>query len=305
MKTTVKIILLSLPVILLTVCTLQAEEPAAVPQVASPNETAVAPEPAAQRVMRGEEYFNDILEKIKSDNPEEGARLEKLRDENPKLFRMEIRKSARDYMAKQAGFESNQPRRQGPMGGEQPMDMRDDRESMQGMMGREKVREHMQARENEMTAWLEKNEPEKAKELAALKETDPKGYMRRMMLEMKNYRQIIDAEQANPALAEVLRKDLVLKQKRNELLEQLKGTTDEAKKKELTEQLRTVLGERFDLIVQKKQLRYEELKKKLEELQQAVNKSQAELETIKSKKAEQIEKHLQELQSQSESIDWN
>ena len=302
MKTIVKIILLSLPVILLAVCTLRAEEPATavppIPQVAPPNETVNAPELTKERLMRGEEYFTDLLEKIKKDDPNEGARLEKLRSEDPKLFRMGIREFMREHGMRPG------PLTEQPMEGqgERPMNMRGDRDQM---MGREKVREHMQARENEMTAWLEKNEPAKAKELAALKETDPQGYMRRMMLEMKNYREIIDAEQANPALAEVLKKDLVLKQKRNELLEQLKGTTDEAKKKELTEQLRTVIGERFDLIVQKKQLKYEELKKKLEELQQTVNKSQAELENIKSKKAEQIEKHLQELQSQSENLNWD
>ncbi|MDD5011790.1 MAG: hypothetical protein PHQ00_06680, partial [Phycisphaerae bacterium] len=153
-------------------------------------------------------------------------------------------------------------------------------------------------------SWLEKNEPEKAKELAALKASDPPGY-RRMMFEMRNYRQIIEAEQTNPALAEALKQDITLKQKRNELLEKIKGTTDEKKKAELTTQLKEVIEQRFDLIVQKKQLRYEELQKRLEDLQQIVNKSQAELETLKSKKAEQTEKHLEELLSQTERIDWD
>ena len=188
------------------------------------------------------------------------------------------------------GLEPNKPR-----GGEPPM----------GMASREKMREHMQARENELMTWLEKNDPNKAKELSALKEKDPDAYMRRMMFEIKNYRQIMETEQTNPALAEVLKKDLVLKQKRNDLLDQIKATTDEAKKKELTAQLKTVLGDRFDLIVQKKQLRYEELKKKLEELQQNVKRSQTELETIKSQKDKQVEQHLEELLSNSEKIDWN
>ena len=195
------------------------------------------------------------------------------------------------------GTEPNRLRPRAPMEGrgDQPM----------YLMNREKIREHMQARENELIAWLEKNEPAKAKELAALKEKDPPAYMRRMMLEMKNYRQIMETEQTNPALAEVLKKDLALKQKRNDLLEQIKGTTDEAKKKELTNQLKTVVGDSFDLIVQKKQLKYEELKKKLEELQQNVKKSQSELESIKSKKTEQVEQRLKELLSQSEKIDWD
>jgi hypothetical protein len=195
------------------------------------------------------------------------------------------------------GTEPNRFHPRAPMEGrgDQPMDFKD----------REKIREHMQTRENELIAWLEKNEPAKAKELTALKEKDRPAYMRRMMLEMKNYRQIMETEQSNPALAEVLKKDLALKQKRNELLEQIKGTTDEAKKKELTNQLKTVVGDSFDLVVQKKQLKYEELKKRLEELQQNVKKSQAELESIKSKKTEQVEQRLKELLSQSEKIDWD
>lgn len=170
---------------------------------------------------------------------------------------------------------------------------------------REGIRQHVQEKEIELMNWLDKNDPNKAKELKALKETNKRAYGRRMMFEMRNYRQIIEAEQLNPALAEVLKKDMVLKQQRNELLEQIKSTGDEAKKKELTEQLKDVLGQRFDLIVEKKQLRYEELKKKLEELQQSVNRSQAELKTIKDKKAEQVEKHLQQVLNQTEQINWD
>jgi tRNA/tmRNA/rRNA uracil-C5-methylase (TrmA/RlmC/RlmD family) len=237
-----------------------------------------------------EEIMAKLLEKIKKEDPNEAAKLANLREEDPKAFRMEFRKYMKEHGQRPEGFEPNQFR-----GSEGPM----------GQMGRENIREHIQARENELMTWLQKNDPNKAKELSALKEKDPPAYMRRMMFEMKNYRQIIEAEQTNPALAEVLKKDLALKQKRNDLLDQIKETTDEAKKKELTDQLKTVIGDRFDLIVQKKQLKYEELKKKLEELQQNVKKSQTELENIKSKKTEQVELHLKDLLNQSEKIDWD
>ena len=298
MKTAVKILLLSLPFTLLAVCSLQAKEsdsnapPSPPPEAVSPAPQQPG-EPRAEfdreRPMR-EEVMTKVLEKIKKEDPNEAAKLENLRKEDPKAFRMEFRKYMQEHGHGPEGFEPNKPR-----GDEPPM----------GMMGREKMREHMQARDNELMTWLQKNDPNKAKELSALKEKDPPAYMRRMMFEMKNYRQIIETEQTNPALAEVLKKDLALKQKRNDLLDQIKGTTDEAKKKELTNQLKTVIGDRFDLIVQKKQLRYEELKKKLEELQQNVKKSQTELESIKTKKAEQVEQHMKELLSQSEKIDWN
>jgi len=302
MKMTAKIFLLTAFVVLLAVCVLQAEEPKentppSPPAAVSPPEPEAAPGQETKRPVRGEEFFTNLLEKIRQDDPNEAARLEKLRNEDPKLFREEIRKATRQLRPGPEGLAPDRLRR-----GTQ---MEENSEGPMGMMGREKVREHIQERENELMAWLEKNEPEKAKELAALKTTDPPAYKRRLMFEMRNYRQIIDAEQTNPALAEVLKKDMALKQKRNELLEKIKGTADEKQKEELTKQLKEVLGQRFDLIVQKKQLKYEELKKKLEDLQQVVNKSQAELENLKSKKAEQIDKHMEELMSHSEKLNWD
>jgi hypothetical protein len=175
---------------------------------------------------------------------------------------------------------------------------------MSGMPG-ERMREHFKQKENELMNWFQQNDPNKAKELRDLKENDLRAYNRRMMLEMRNYWGIIEAQLSNPALAEVLKKDMVLKEKRNQLLEQIKATKDETKKTELTQQLKDVLGQRFDLIVQKKQLRYEELKKRLEQLQDDLKKSQAELETIKDKKEQQVQKHLDELLNRSEEIDWN
>jgi ribosomal protein S10 len=300
MKMTAKLFLLTVPVVLLTVCALQAKESEA--NTPPPPAAVSAPEPAAspnqemKRSMRGEDFLTNLLEKIRQDDPNEAARLEKLRNEDPKLFHEEMRKAARQLRPRPEGAESDQPRRG---------TMEENSEGPMGMMGREKIREHMQEKETELMTWLEKNEPEKAKELTALKTTDPPAYKRRMMFEMRNYRQIIDAEQTNPALAEVLKKDMVLKQKRNELLEKIKGTTDEKQKEELTKQLKEVIGQRFDLIVQKKQLKYEELKKKLEDLQQIVNKSQAELENLKSKKAEQIDNYMEELMSHSEKLNWD
>jgi hypothetical protein len=173
-----------------------------------------------------------------------------------------------------------------------------------GMVG-QRIRHNVQERETELMTWLEQNDPNKAAELKALKEKDARAYARRMMLEMRNYWGIMDAQRTNPALAEVLKKDMVLKQKRSELLEKYKIATDDAAKAELKEQLKDVLEQRFDLIVQKKQLRYEDLKKRLEQLQEDLKKSQAELESLKDKKDQQVQNHLDELLNRSEEIDWN
>lgn len=173
-----------------------------------------------------------------------------------------------------------------------------------GMIG-QRIRHNVQERETELMTWLEQNDPNKASQLKELKEKDPKAYNRRMMSEMRNYWGVMDAQRTNPELAEVLKKDIVLKQQRSDLLEKYKAATDESVKAELKEQLKEVLNQRFDLIVQKKQLRYEELKKRLEQIQEDLKKSQAELDTIKDKKEQQVQKHLDELLSHSENIDWN
>jgi hypothetical protein len=175
---------------------------------------------------------------------------------------------------------------------------------MPGLAG-QRMRHNVQEREAELMSWLEQNDPNKAKELKALKEKDVKAYARRMMFEMRNYWGIMDAQRTNPALAEVLKKDMVLRQQRSELLEKYKAAKDDAAKAEIKEQLKEVLGQRFDLIVQKKQLRYEDLKKRLEQLQEDLKNSQTELEGLKGKKEQQVQKHLEELLSRSEEIDWD
>ncbi|MGA2915969.1 MAG: hypothetical protein ABSE89_08100 [Sedimentisphaerales bacterium] len=242
-----------------------------------------------------EAYIAELLEKVKADDPNKAQKLEKLRQENPRLFQVEMRKIAWQYKEPREGLEPGPFHRGGPMQDTEGGPMR----------GREMLRDRFHNMEAELISWLEKNEPQTAKELAALKEKDPRAYMRRLSIETKKYREIIDAEQTNPALAELLKKDLGLKQKRNELLEKYKAATDAKQKKELMTQLKEVTSERFDLILQKKQLKYEELKKKLEELQKNVNSSQAELENYKKNKDELIKKHLDDLINQSGQFDWD
>ncbi len=304
MKATLKMALLPTLILLLTAVFAYAQEAnQPEPPAAPPPEPQVTPPPELQnrpRFMLDEAYIAELLEKVKQNDPNEAQRLENLRKENPGLFQVEIRKLA--FQQHRASQEEGP----GP-------DRFSRREAMQGpptdestaLRGKEWGRERLHEKETELISWLEKNEPSDANQLAALKEKDPRAYMRRLAVEMKKYREIIEAEKTNPAMAEVLKKDLGLKQERNELLEKYKSATDEKQKKELTAQLKEVLGERFEVFLQKKQLKYEELKKKLEELQKDVKKSQADFESIKSKKTEQVEQKLKDLLSQSEKIEWD
>lgn len=288
METIQKMALLPIIILILTVVLTYAQ----------PNEPpAGAPEASQEgtRFTLDESYVADLLGRIKLDDPNEAQRLENLREENPGLFEVEIRKLAWRYHTPPEGFEPSRPRREivtpGPA---------DESTTLRGRsMGHDRLHD-MTA---EFISWLEKNDPLAAKELAALKEKDPPAYTRRLSAEMKKYREIIDAEQTNPALAELLKKDLKLKQKRNELLSKLTGTTDEKQKEKLTAQLKEVVGDRIDIETQKKQLEYESLKKKLEQLQQDVNKSRTELENYKNNKEDLIKKDMDDLINKSVPLD--
>ena len=241
-----------------------------------------AAEPQEERGQSGGAFTQKILDDIRAKDPNQANRLEKLRQEDPQEFRMEIKKLAgkREQMSGRPGKRPELLTMQGQ--GDKPF----------GARPGDRMHNRFMAMETEFITWLEKNEPEKAKELAALKEKDPQVYARRLSIEMRKYRQIMETESTNPALAQVMKKDMELKQQMNELLGKIKGTADEKQKQKLTDQLKDVVSQRFDVIVQKKQLRYEELKKRLEELQQNLNNSQTELEKFKTNKDEQIQKHM-------------
>ena len=66
-----------------------------------------------------------------------------------------------------------------------------------------------------------------------------------------------------------------------------------------------MVSEQFDVIIQKKQLQYDDLKKRLEELQKEVNKSQSDLENYKKNKDELIKKHIDDLINKSGQFDWD
>ena len=63
--------------------------------------------------------------------------------------------------------------------------------------------------------------------------------------------------------------------------------------KELLEaELKGFISQRFDIIVKKKQLRYEKLQKKLEYLKKEVAENQTELATLKNQKESEVDKRV-------------
>jgi hypothetical protein len=258
--------------------------------------------PDGERMVGNGEFAEKILDDIRAKDPNEAARLEQLREENPRQFRMELRKIAMKDMPmgepdmrldrKGRGAEMRMP------GG--PDGMPGGRGGMPGMA---MERAHMM--EGQLMTWLTKNEPAEANSLTALKGKDPQAYMRKIMIDARKYRQIMDVEETNPALAEVLKKELKLKEHRNELLEKFRATEDAKQKETIKAELKDVLSQTFDVSLQKQQIKYEELKKRLEELQKNVNKSQTELENFKNNKDALVDKELENIISPSGQFNWD
>lgn len=101
---------------------------------------------------------------------------------------------------------------------------------------------------------------------------------------MRKYGQIFHTSQRNPQLAEVLKEELELKQLNDKLLEKLRAENNKKEKEKLVKELEKTIGRSFDLNVKKKQIQHEQLVKRLEELQQKVKDSNADVKKSKDNK---------------------
>jgi len=254
-----------------------------------------------------EERIEHVLNLLREADPEKVKELEKLRNEDPEQFKTELRKAMRAQWAKRAKERKDQRSHRTPGAPDRPFMRREGREGREGPGGGRGRPTRRRDGHGEFLEWLKKNYPEEAEKLAGLKEEKPKLHMRRMELVLRRYRKIFEAEKENPKLAQVLKEDLQLKKKRDKLLRKIKAAADDNEKKELTAQLKEIVNSRFDLIVRRKQIAYEQLSKQLEKLKERVKKSEAEVDKWKDSKFknENVKTRLEELVSETEKIRWD
>jgi hypothetical protein len=246
-----------------------------------------------------------LLDRIARTDPEKAEYLKRLAEENPEQFRAELKKLSRERFGR--NYRGRKDRRPGRGRPDSDIPFETDRPGPSGRrhMQRGMGREHMRAGHTaEFIEWLKENYPEKAEKLARLQDENPKLYMRLLKLSMKKYGRIAEASRTNPQLAEILKEDLKFKAARDKLLRKIAGTTDEQEKKQLTEQLEQTVASRFDLIVKRKQISYEQLRAELEKLQQEVRKREAELKKWKEIKDEKVKQRIKELISRTEKFSW-
>jgi hypothetical protein len=249
------------------------------------------------------EHIEGILRHIAESNPEKAEYLRQLKKKDPQKFRAQMRQLAGA---------------RGDRDGKQPKNRTAGHRSGQGkgQTGKEKTSgihpsgrgggfsRHMAKRHDEYVKWFKEEFPEKAQRMEAMREKYPEKYMRLMQGGQKKYSPIMKAQKNNPQLAKVLKEDILLQSQRDQLLRELRSA-DKEESKALKEELKEIVSSRFDIIVRKKQLNYEDMLKRLQALEKRVNKQQIEVESLKDKKNKTIEQRIEELVGKTEKISWD
>ena len=214
------------------------------------------------------------MQGLKQRDPKKAKELGELRTKDPEKFKAELGRSAHDELAK---------------------------------LMEERMEKWRQQRRTEFLDWLEKNYSREARGLANLKERDPNLYDKKLGSMREKYGPIRDAERRNPQLAEVLKEDLRLKDREEELVAKIKASTNQKEKEKLDAELDEVVADRYDLILRRKQIAYEQLLKQLEEMQNRIKDSHAEMLKYQDSKikSENVKQRKKDLLEGNKGFPWN
>ena len=230
------------------------------------------------------ERMERMMNRLKEVDPNKAAELEKLRETDPEAFRNEMREMMRERFKERA--------------------MQRGKEECPPEAKKEIIREKLRERGDEYLDWLKANYPEEAQRLAELQKDKPELYKRQLWLGARKYGRIAEAAQENPELAKILKEDLELRNKSFEILRKIKTTTDEAEKQKLASELEKMTSDRFDVILQRKQMEYDQLRKELDKLTERIKQNEIQLEKWKANKAERVKERVKELLNRTEKFEW-
>lgn len=237
-----------------------------------------------------EEIIKGMMDHLAVEDPNKAKELEKLKGEDFEKFKAELREAMRERRRRLRAHREEYS--------DKYEYKKDKRFGHRGMP--------MHWRHEGYLNWLKENYAEEAEKLAELNEKDPELYWKQLGLSFRKYGRIAEAARKNVQLAEVLKEDLALKQQRDELLEEIK-TADGDRKEELVKDLEEVVGRRFDLIVKRKQIEYEQLIEKLESLKKEVKQREAKVEKWQDAdfKNESVKARIKELLGDSDEFRWH
>jgi hypothetical protein len=255
-------------------------------------------EPGQPELTR--ERIERIMKRLAEIDPNKAEQLKQLQQKDPEKFKTELREAMREQFAKiikERTEKQMEPISPGGMPPERGMQRR-------GVpFGRGPMPPEMDI--DRYLDWLKGNYPADAEKLAELNKGDPNVYSKQLGLSLKKYGRIAEAARENPRLAEVLKKDLELRQQQDKLLEEIKDANDKDKEG-LVKNLKEVLNNRFDVIVERKQIEYEQLSERLEMLKKDIEHRKAEMEKWKDAKFkdDSVKARIDELLGKSDKFTW-
>ena len=170
---------------------------------------------------------------------------------------------------------------------------------------RNSYRDIMRRRNDEFLEWLKESFPLEAEKFDIAAEKSPETSFRDIMPLMMKYREIFETEKKNPELAELMKNDMELLERRNDILATLKNTDDEQRRQSLESEIRDIVAARFDLILEKRKMRFEELQRRLEELSKEIERQKSELSELDNQRDEQIQNRIEQLLSNNSGIQWD
>jgi hypothetical protein len=223
-----------------------------------------------------EKQIQEILDQLKKTDPSKAAKFEELRHTDAEKFITAIRDEIKQQQKK--------------IGSEKPK--------------QEKWKEELFKQHEAFLVWFKKQYPQDYKKLIGLQIEDPEKYVQRFMDLMKIYEPIQRMEKYNPKLSDTMKKNLDLQKRRDALLLQIRIASKEQQPK-LIEELRGVVSQRFDTIVLEKQLQYEWLRKRLDDLAKKVETRDQELKSLNKNKKQSVQDRMNELMERTEKVNWD
>ena len=167
---------------------------------------------------------------------------------------------------------------------------------------KDKWKKYILRKHENFLTWLNANYPAKYNELMKVLDTQPDKFASQIGGVIRTYDPIRFAQKNNPPLAKVLQEEIILKHRRDQLLHTIRNA-EEKERQELVQQLKEVVATRFDNIIQKKGLQFKSLCERLERLKKDLEKRDAELETLKTEKDNNVDQRMKELLNDT-GIDW-
>jgi hypothetical protein len=221
-----------------------------------------------------EDVINRIMKGIQQRDPAKARQLSELRQKDPGRFKTQLREQGRPEI---------------------------------DQISRERIEARRQERHAKFHEWLKANYPKEEQALVKLKTGDPQLYDKSFEHAMSQYGAIFEADNSNPELGTVLKEDLELRRRANELCRQIRNEKVEAKRQVLGAELQEVTARRYDLIVRRKEIAYEQLLKKLDELQKQVRESKDEIAKWRdpATKVENVKQRVKVLTDEKAHFKWN